>query len=152
MPSNAKRRARRKRDREEARQQKNAPTVAKRMISVYSAAGLILQKDCDPSTISRYGRARNAHIVLKHGALFRIDLIPLADESELNSIAGGTSSTYQEQLDAGHLTVLKKLKHGQLVKWNKKDRFARKRFNPDLQVGQVLTRKSWRPPTTSAAA
>lgn len=149
MASNAKRRARRAKRREE----KRAPVA--RLTSVYSAAGLILQKDCDPAALRGYARARNARIVAREdGSLLRIDLIPLADESELKSIAGSPSTTYTESLCEGahSLLTLKKLRHGHLVKWSGKEKFTRGRFNPDDQVGELHTRKSWRPPMGSRVA
>jgi len=87
----------------------------------------------------------------KTGLILRILVYQVSDDSDLQSIAGSPSTTYEEHLGGEHaLTVLKKLKDGRLVKWNPKERFRRGRFNPDTMRGPVQTRGSWRPPTKAA--
>jgi hypothetical protein len=100
-----------------------------------------------PITAARYLYASNAEIVLKRktGEVVRIYLYPESDDSKLPSLAGSTGSTYEEHVvdsEGGEhsLVVLKKVsKSGHLVKWSKKDGFARGRFNPDLVETSAVT-------------
>lgn len=150
MPSNAKRRKRRL----EARQNRQSQVVV-RLISVYSAAGRLLQRDCDLPALLRYKLAKNADVILtQDGRLKRIDMMVLDDQTELKSIAGGRATTYEEQLGGEEfhhpLVTLKKLnKRSQtLTKWSAKERFKPGRFNPDM-VSPVKQRRALHPPVAA---
>ncbi len=149
MPSNAKRRKRRA----EARENRHTPSSnVVRLISVYSAAGRLLQRDCDGPALLRYKLAKNADVVMtRNGELKRIDMIPIADETELKSIAGGRAATYEEQLGGEEfhhpLVTLKKFnpRSQTLTKWKAKERFTPGRFNPDM-VSPVKQHRALQPP------
>jgi hypothetical protein len=90
---------------------------------------------CDPVSVRRYIGAANAEVVRKRktGQIVQVNLLAYGDDSQRRSAHDNAHPTYEEHLESGLLTVLKRVdsETGQLVRWSDRDQFNPRRFNPD---------------------
>ncbi len=92
---------------------------------------------CSEVSARRYFHAPNAKIIRKHKTrqVVEVHLLDFGDETNIRSMSGGASSTYEDSLAEGerHLVTLKIWDpHLQCYrKWNHTDAFDPRRFNPD---------------------
>lgn len=105
---------------------------------------------CSQVSARRYLKAPNAVVIRKHktGQVVEVHLLNFSDDTNMRSVAGSASPTYEDSLCEGehHLVTIKVWDPYLQAyrKWNHNDSFNPKRFNPDLvpkTLRELVSRK-----------